>query len=85
MLVINKPAGLLSVPGRVVKDCVLNRMLVDFPEVRTVHRLDLDTSGLMILALSQKAASGLNRQFRERTIKKDYEAIVYGCLENEEC
>ena len=84
LLVINKPAGLLSVPGRVVKDCVLNRMLVDFPEVRTVHRLDLDTSGLMILALSQKATSDLNRQFRERTIKKDYEAIVYGCLKNEE-
>ncbi len=83
LLVVCKPSGLLSVPGRIVKDCVLNRMIVDYPDVRTVHRLDLDTSGLMMLALSSKATSDLNRQFRERTIKKEYIALVYGELEHE--
>ncbi|MEO2181073.1 MAG: RluA family pseudouridine synthase [bacterium] len=84
LLVVCKPSGLLSVPGRIVKDCVLNRMLVDHPDVRTVHRLDLDTSGLMMLALSKEATSDLNRQFRERTIKKEYIALVHGELDNEE-
>ncbi len=80
LLVVSKPSGLLSVPGRFVKDCVLNRMLVDFPEARVVHRLDLDTSGLLVLALSQLATSDLNRQFRERTIGKQYVALVDGIV-----
>ena len=84
LLVVCKPSGLLSVPGRIVKDCVLNRMLVDYPDVRTFHRLDLDTSGLMMLALYQKATSDLNRQFRERTIQKEYIALVHGMLDKEE-
>ena len=44
VLVVDKPSGLLSVPGRVVKDCVLNRLLIDYPDATVVHRLDLDLS-----------------------------------------
>lgn len=80
ILVVHKPAGLLSVPGRIMKDCVLRRLAVAYPLVRVVHRLDLDTSGVMVLGLSQLAVADLNRQFRERQITKDYVAEVYGVL-----
>jgi len=81
ILVVDKPAGLLSVPGRVMKDCVLSRVLQAFPQVRIVHRLDLDTSGVMVLGLSQLAVSDLNRQFRERLVVKSYAAQVFGTLD----
>ncbi len=80
ILVVNKPSGLLSVPGRVVKDCVLSRVAFDYPDARIVHRLDLDTSGLLVLAIGQQATSDLNRQFRDRLIGKQYEAVVFGEL-----
>lgn len=80
LLVVDKPAGLLSVPGRYVKDCALNRLLVDYADARVVHRLDLDTSGLLIFARSQLATSDLNRQFRERLVEKSYEAVVQGVM-----
>jgi tRNA pseudouridine32 synthase/23S rRNA pseudouridine746 synthase len=78
ILVVEKPAGLLTVPGRVVKDCVLNRVLGDFPAAIIVHRLDLDTSGLVILSLSKQSVSAMNRLFRERSIQKTYTALVDG-------
>lgn len=78
LLVVNKPSGLLSVPGRFMKDCVLHRMQFEYPDARNVHRLDLDTSGLLVLALSQLAVSDINRQFRERIVGKSYVACVYG-------
>lgn len=81
ILIVSKPAGLLSVPGRFVKDCVLNRLLFDYPDARVVHRLDLDTSGLLIFARSQLATSDLNRQFRDRLIDKTYVAVVQGLVE----
>ena len=84
ILVVNKPSGLLSVPGRFVKDCVLNRMVYDFPDARIVHRLDLDTSGLLVLALTQQATSDLNRQFREKIIGKRYAALLDGVLQQDE-
>lgn len=80
ILVVEKPAGLLSVPGRFVKDCVLHRVQFAYPDARVVHRLDLDTSGLMVFGLSQAAVSDLNRQFRERTVKKTYIARVWGSM-----
>lgn len=83
ILVVSKPSGLLSVPGRFVKDCVLHRVQFDFPDVRIVHRLDLDTSGLLVLALSKLAVSDLNRQFRERVIRKVYLARVDGLMEQD--
>lgn len=78
VLVVDKPSGLLSVPGRFVKDCVLHRVLYDYPDARIVHRLDLDTSGLLILALTQRTTSSLNKQFRERAVGKEYRATVFG-------
>lgn len=80
MLVVNKPAGLLSVPGRIVKDCALSRLQFDYPDIAIVHRLDLDTSGLLLFSLSKRATSDLNRQFRERIIIKQYTAVVYGIV-----
>ncbi len=78
VVVVSKPAGLLSVPGRVVKDCVLSRLAAEYPDVTVVHRLDLDTSGLLVLARSSRAVSELNRQFRERLVDKRYCAVVDG-------
>ena len=83
LVVVNKPSGLLSVPGRFVKDCVVHRLQFEFPDIRVVHRLDLDTSGLLVLANSTLAVSDLNRQFRERRIGKTYEALVFGCMERD--
>lgn len=83
ILVVVKPAGLLSVPGRFVKDCVLKRMQAQYPNVRIVHRLDLDTSGLLVLSLSDLSTSDLNRQFRERQINKQYVAVVYGQMQQD--
>ena len=81
LLVVEKPAGLLSVPGRYVKDCVVQRMAAQYPGVTAVHRLDLDTSGLMVFALSKLAVRDLNRQFRERQVNKQYVARVFGHVE----
>lgn len=81
VLVVDKPSGLLSVPGRFVKDCVLNRLLIDYPDATIVHRLDLDTSGLLVIARSKQAVSELNRQFRDREIEKEYIARVFGIPE----
>jgi tRNA pseudouridine32 synthase/23S rRNA pseudouridine746 synthase len=78
LVVVDKPSGLLSVPGRYVKDCVLHRVFFEYADVSIVHRLDLDTSGLMVLARSKLAARELSRQFRERQVTKEYEAIVWG-------
>jgi len=80
IVVAVKPAGLLSVPGRVVKDCLVNRLIYDYANIGVVHRLDLDTSGVMVLAVSKLARSDLSRQFRERTVHKVYQALVYGEL-----
>ena len=78
IVLVDKPAGLLSVPGRILKDSVFQRLLYEYPDLSVVHRLDLDTSGLMIFANSKFAVSKLNQQFRERSISKTYEALVFG-------
>ena len=78
IVLVDKPAGLLSVPGRILKDSVFQRLLYEFPDLSVVHRLDLDTSGLMVFANSRTAVTKLNRQFRERSIAKTYEALVFG-------
>ena len=78
IVLVDKPAGLLSVPGRILKDSVFQRLLYEYPDLSVVHRLDLDTSGLMVFANSKFAVSKLNQQFRERSISKTYEAIVFG-------
>ena len=85
ILLINKPAYLLSVPGRAPenKDCAITRLSLIYPDIRLVHRLDLDTSGLMVFALSQRGQSQLSRLFQLRTVKKRYQAVVQGLVEKD--
>ncbi len=82
ILVVNKPAGLLSVPGKGphLADCLLARVEAAFPEALLVHRLDRDTSGVMIFALTPHAQRHLGLQFEKRQVKKIYVARVWGHL-----
>lgn len=82
ILVVNKPAGLLSVPGKGphLADCLLARVKAAFPEALLVHRLDRDTSGVMIFALTAHAQRHLGLQFEKRQVKKVYVARVWGHL-----
>lgn len=82
LLLVRKPDLLLSVPGKhpLNKDCLISRLQVDYPSARTVHRLDLDTSGIMVIALTRRAESALGRLFQERRVEKDYVAVVDGAV-----
>ncbi len=79
----NKPAGLLSVPGRGahLADCLLSRVQAAFPEALLVHRLDRDTSGILIFAVTPHAQRHLSKQFEQRSAKKVYVARLEGHLE----
>jgi tRNA pseudouridine32 synthase/23S rRNA pseudouridine746 synthase len=81
-LVVHKPAGLLSVPGRGPdkQDCLSARVQRDFPDALVVHRLDMATSGLMLMARSLVAQRTLNHAFSERQVDKTYVAVVAGHL-----
>lgn len=84
MVVINKPPELLSVPGKQIQDCVYSRLKSLFPSATgplIVHRLDMSTSGLMVIALNKQAHKKLQQQFIQRTVKKRYVAIIDGELE----
>ena len=83
VLVVDKPAGLLSVPGRGEDraDCLIARRRAAFPTVLLVHRLDLDTSGVMVFALTPHAQRHLSKQFEERQTRKVYVARLAGRLE----
>ena len=83
LLIVDKPSGLLSVPGKgpELADCLLSRLEVAFPTVRLVHRLDRDTSGVMVFALTAHAQRNLGAQFEARKTKKTYVARVAGRLE----
>lgn len=83
VLVVEKPSGLLSVPGRgdEKSDCLINRLRGAFPTVLLVHRLDLDTSGVMVFGLTPHAQRHLAKQFEERRTKKVYVARLAGRLE----
>ncbi len=80
VLVVAKPAGLLSVPGKGehLADCLLTRVQAAFPHALLVHRLDRDTSGVMVFALSPHAQRHLGLQFEKRQVKKTYVARVAG-------
>ncbi|MDN3653437.1 pseudouridine synthase [Thalassotalea ponticola] len=87
IVVVNKPSGLLSVPGKTIEDSVYSRIKQRFPNATgplIVHRLDMSTSGLMVLALNAKANKGLQRQFIARTVTKNYIADVDGIVTNDE-
>lgn len=83
IVVVNKPAGLLSVPGRGehLADCLLTRVKDVFPQTLLVHRLDRDTSGVMVFAQTPHAQRNLSMQFEKRSVKKTYIARVWGRLE----
>ena len=72
LLVVVKPAGLLSVPGRgeALADCLITRLGVAYPDVKLVHRLDLDTSGVIAFGLTAEAQADLGKQFEERRTQK---------------
>ncbi|MGB1263354.1 MAG: pseudouridine synthase [Cognaticolwellia sp.] len=81
MLVVNKPAEFLSVPGKNIADSVYMRIKTQFPQASgplIVHRLDMSTSGLLVIALNKRAHKALQKQFIERTIEKRYVALVAG-------
>jgi len=79
-LVVDKPAGLLSVPGRTEPDCVLLRLQRLHPEALVVHRLDQATSGLLLFARSAQAQREFSAEFAERRVAKRYVALVTGEL-----
>ena len=83
MVVIDKPSGLLSIPGRVHSDSALRRVSEEHAHAYAVHRLDMDTSGLMVIALRRKAEADLQRQFRLREVHKRYVALVWGHVDRE--
>lgn len=82
MLILNKPNGLLSVPGNGEenKDCLAARAQIEFPDALTVHRLDMATSGIMIMARGKQMQRELSKTFASREIYKKYIAIVDGRL-----
>ena len=85
IVVVSKPTLLLSVPGRgeEKRDCVVSRLEGDFPGIREVHRLDWETSGLMLLACNKAAHRELSRQFQDRLVEKSYTAVVAGVPQEE--
>ncbi|GHA65289.1 pseudouridine synthase [Photobacterium aphoticum] len=86
IIAVNKPSGLLSNPGRdpAFHDSIFARVLRDYPESQIIHRLDMATSGLIVLALNKTAERALKAQFRERQTEKVYYARVWGEMANDE-
>lgn len=86
VIVVDKPSGLLSVPGVVPErwDSMTTRVQSVLPTARIVHRLDCDTSGVMVMALTPESHRELNRQFREREVSKRYLALAYGHIEEDQ-
>lgn len=85
LLVINKPHDFLSVPGKTLKDSVYERIKKRYPKATgplIVHRLDMATSGIMLIAKDKETHRGLQAQFIKRTVKKRYEALLNGTLTN---
>ncbi len=82
IVVVDKPEGLLSVPGRGADkaDCLIARLRAVHPTVLLVHRLDLDTSGVMIFGLTPQAQRFLSKEFEGRRTKKAYQARLWGHL-----
>jgi len=80
ILVVDKPSGLLSVPGRGPdkQDCLLTRVQEQYPDALTVHRLDMETSGVSVIARNPEAHRTLSRFFQDRIVTKEYLAWVDG-------
>ena len=82
LLVLVKPAGLLSVPGRGAdkQDCASARAQQQWPGALVVHRLDMATSGLLLMARTPDVQRALGHAFAQREVEKRYQAIVQGCM-----
>lgn len=83
LLVLDKPAGLLTVPGRGLahSDCLASRVQAEYPDARIVHRLDMATSGLVVMARGREIERSLSIAFQRRLVGKRYVAVVAGALE----
>ncbi len=86
LLLVRKPTLLLSIPGRhpLNRDCLITRLQQRYPSASIVHRLDLDTSGIMAVPLNKPTHAHISRQFQQREVRKTYHAIVYGRVEPDE-
>lgn len=86
LLLVDKPHHLLSVPGRhpLNHDSLIRRLQPKYPDVQAVHRLDLDTSGLMAVPKRRESLSELARQFQRRQIEKEYTAVVWGEIDKDQ-
>lgn len=84
-MVIHKPAGLLTVPGKSpdLQDCLINRLIQLEAKTLLIHRLDRDTSGILVFGLSKVGQKSISRQFQERQTDKMYQALVVGALDGE--
>ena len=82
ILVVDKPAGLLSVPGKLEgrQDCLITRLQAQYWDALVVHRLDCDTSGVMIFARTKQAQAHLGQEFEKRRARKTYVARVWGVV-----
>ena len=85
LLLVRKPDLLLSVPGRhpLNKDCLITRLQQRYPTASMVHRLDLDTSGIMVIPLNKATHAHISRQFQQRRVEKSYHAVVYGVVKED--
>ncbi|MCB1679734.1 MAG: RNA pseudouridine synthase [Halioglobus sp.] len=85
LLLVRKPDLLLSIPGRhrLNRDCLITRLQQRYPTASIVHRLDLDTSGIMVIPLNKPAHAHISRQFQQRQVEKCYHAVVYGVIEQD--
>src|SRR5512138_2407492 len=82
-IALNKPSGLLSIPDREGKEVSLKKFLIDkYGSIFTVHRLDKDTSGLIVFAKTEEAHKHLSQQFEKRKTIKIYQGIVIGSPQN---
>ncbi|MBK3745477.1 RNA pseudouridine synthase [Paraburkholderia aspalathi] len=86
ILVLDKPSGLLSVPGRnpALSDSLATRVQKEFPQALMIHRLDKDTSGVVLMSLNRKAHAKIAAQFEARTTEKSYIAEVWGRVSDDE-
>lgn len=80
LVIVNKPSGLLSVPGRGAgkEDCLSRRVQAEVPDAMVVHRLDMGTSGIVVMGRGTRAQRELSVMFQERRVRKRYHALVSG-------
>lgn len=84
-LVVNKPSGMLSIKGSSPEKglSLIETLQAEYPSASIVHRLDMDTSGVMVVPLNKMAHRSISKQFQDRKIAKRYEAVVYGVMQQD--